>query len=121
MVLGVLEWLAQERPVALGLDDLIAGGATAAAFLEYLLFETDLEPFPVLVLATSRAPTTGEQAVAAMLGRSDRFEGRSRITIPMNPLAVEVLADGLVEFEGLTPVAARRVAERATGHPLFAL
>jgi|GEM_PF-1963249 len=120
LVVRLLRRLARERPVAMGLDDLLAGGASAAAFLEYLLFEADYEPFPILVVATSRPPG-GDPAVAAMLARSDRFEGRSRKTLRVHPLPVEVLADGLVEIEGLPPVAARRVAERASGHPLFAL
>lgn len=119
LVVRVLRRLAQDRPVALGLDDLVAGGPAAAAFVEHLLFEADYEPFPVFVLATTR-PLGADPSVASMLARSDRFEGRSRFTLTLTPLPIEVLADGLVEHEGLTPVTARRVAERATGHPLFA-
>ncbi len=120
LVVRVLRRLARDRPVALGLDDLLAGGASAAAFLEYVLFEADYEPFPLFVLATSRPPA-GDDVVAAMLGRSDRFEGAARVTIRVQALPIEVLADGLAEIQGLDPVAARRVAERSGGHPLFAL
>lgn len=119
LVVRVLRRLAVERPVLLELDDLHGGGPDAAAFLEFLLFESGFEPFPVMLIATAR-DGVADQRFEAALQTSDRYEGHSRRTKALGPLEPEALAECLMEQDGLDAETANRAAVRAGGNPLFA-
>jgi serine/threonine protein kinase/tetratricopeptide (TPR) repeat protein len=115
-----LRRLARQRPVLLTIDDLSSGGADAAAFLDFLLFQGSYEPFPLLVITTVCADNRNE-GFRHGFERSARFEGSLRRVFPLLPLDQDVLARALAVHLGLSQTQARRVARRAAGNPLYAL
>jgi tetratricopeptide (TPR) repeat protein len=120
LVHRTLRRMARARPVLLAMDDLSQGGAGAAAFLEYLLFQGSFEPFPLLTVVTVCTDARSE-GFLHQFERSARFEGTVRHTFPLGPLDQDVLARALVAHLGLGQTQARRVARHAAGNPLYAL
>ena len=111
--------IARRRPVALVVEDLHLAGPTAAAFLEHVLFEVEFEPFPFLYLGTWR-PGAEQPGFLERVARTDRYEGRVRRLIDLEPLAQGALTAGLMEQRGLDRAVAARLATQASGNPLFA-
>ena len=120
LLLRLMRRLAKERPVVVLIDDIHAGGSDSAAFLEYLLFEIDFEPLPMLFLGTVQA-TARSRDFELGLARSDRFEGEGRRLVQLGPVGVEPLKQGLVDGGLLSPEAAAIVARRSGGNPLYAV
>jgi tetratricopeptide (TPR) repeat protein len=112
--------MARRRPVVLAVEDLHVAGSTAAAFLEHLLLELDLEPFPFLYVGTWR-PGAEHPGFLPRLARTDRYAGRSRQILDLEPLPQWTLVEGLTASRDLEPKQARRIAIQAGGNPLFAL
>ena len=115
-----LRRLARSRPVLLTIDDFVYGGADAAAFLEFLLFQGAYEPFPLLIVVALCSDHKNE-SFRALFERSARFEGTSRRTFDLKPLDHEILARALVLHLRLGHTQARRIARRADGNPLYAV
>ncbi len=118
LLVRALRRLGRARPVVLVLDEVEAAGVAMVAFLEVLLLEASLEPWPLLVLATSTRGA-GDAAFEAALNRTARFEGQLRRTLTLGALEPETLARGLAA-QGIAPALAHRIAHRARGNPLFA-
>jgi len=118
LIARMLRRLARRRPVLLLLDDLHHAGPDLVAVVDYLLNEASLEPFPLLILATT---TEGEGGTAfrAALGRLWRFAAPAVQELPLGPLPLDVLSHALVAA-GHELDFAERVARRARGNPLFA-
>ena len=68
--------------------------ATTAAFLEHLLFEMDVDPARILILATMR-DGRHDAIFRNALVRMSRYEGRSYQQIPLGPLGENELRDFL--------------------------
>jgi tetratricopeptide (TPR) repeat protein len=118
LLIRLLRRMAVERPILVTIDDAAAGGEDAAALLTSLLFETGFEPARILAVATVR---DGESdGFDAAMARSDRLENRSRVTLDVGPLDYDVLATVLAEEGEITLEAAKTIARRAGGNPLFA-
>jgi tetratricopeptide (TPR) repeat protein len=115
-----LRRLARSRPVLLTIDDFAHGGADAAAFLEFLLFQGAYEPFPLLIVVAVCSDHQSE-GFRAIFERSARFEGTVRRTFELQPLDHELLARALVSHLQLGHTQARRIARRAAGNPLYAV
>jgi tetratricopeptide (TPR) repeat protein len=115
-----LRRLARSRPVLLTIDDFVYGGADAAAFLEFLLFQGAYEPFPLLIVIALCSDSRNE-GFRALFERSARFEGTVRRTFDLGPLDHEILARALVSHLRLGHTQARRIARRAAGNPLYAV
>ena len=115
-----LQRVARTRPVLLTIDDLGAGGASGAAFLDYLLFQGSFEPFPLLIIVTVCSDNRNESFLH-LFERSARFEGTLRHMFQLAPLDQDLLARALVQHLGLGQTQARRIARRAAGNPLYAL
>jgi tetratricopeptide (TPR) repeat protein len=114
----VLRRMARDRPVLLVLDDIDAGGADAAAFVAFVLFELGFEPCPLLLLVSYRdhhGPEFGRG-----LARSDRHEGSLRHTLALGPLGETDMVEWLRSAHGLSPTTAKVVFDRSGGNPLFA-
>lgn len=120
LVFRYLRRIARDRPVLLTIDDLGYGGASGAAFFDYLLFQGSCEPFPLLVIVTVCADNRNASFLH-LFARSARFEGTLRRMFQLAPLDEDVLARALVQHLGLGHTQARRVARRAAGNPLYAL
>ncbi len=112
--------LSRSRPVLLAIDDLHKGGADAAAFFDYLLFQASFEPFSLFIVATLSDGCKSD-TFRGMLERSARFEGSVRHTFHLKPLDPMVLARGLVSHLGLSPTRARQIARGSDGNPLYAV
>lgn len=106
----MLRRLTSTRPLLLLLDDL-SDDAETSSFLDLLLFEQELEPFPLLVLIPMRAPRS--HPLVRTLERITALE--------LGPLPTEVLARGLERLHNLSPRVAEGIAQRSHGNPLFAL
>jgi serine/threonine protein kinase/tetratricopeptide (TPR) repeat protein len=115
-----LRRVARARPVLLTIDDLGYGGASGAAFLDYLLFQGSCEPFPLLLIVTVCSDNRNASFLH-LFERSTRFEGTLLRMFQLAPLDQDVLARALVQHLGLGHTQARRVARRAAGNPLYAL
>jgi tetratricopeptide (TPR) repeat protein len=115
-----LRRVARDRPALLTIDDLGHGGAGAAAFLDYLLFQGSFEPFPLLIVVTVCSDNRSE-GFQQLFERSARFEGTVRRMFQLTPLDQDVLARALVAHLDLGPTQARRIARRAAGNPLYAV
>ncbi len=111
--------IAQRRPVQLTMDDIALAGSVGTAFLEHFLFEVSFEPFPVLIACTWR-DSDNNPGFLRGLARSDRYEGRDRVTLPVGPLNQGEVVQGLVDGFGLDRAGAARIATRSGGNPLFA-
>jgi len=120
LLLRLMRRLSRDRPLVVLIDDIHAGGADAAAFLEYLLFEIDFEPAPLLFLATVQRSARSRDFEQG-LARSERFEGEARRVLTLGPVGVEPLARGLIEAGMVSPDAAAVVARRSGGNPLYAM
>ena len=120
LLLRMMRRIARVRPLLVAVDDFDHGGEDSAALLEYLLFECGYEPFPMLMLATTRGGNRSRRFEQG-LARTDRFEGISRHVLPLKPVGLEALAAGLAATEGLSTEAATAVARRSGGNPLFAI
>ena len=114
-----LRRIAQRRPLLLTMDDIALAGAVGAAYLEHFLFEVSFEPFPALIACTWRDSDANPPFLRA-LARSDRSEGRDRVTLQLGPLAQGEILQGLVESHGIDRSGAARIATRSGGNPLFA-
>lgn len=115
----VMRRIARHRPVLFLMDDVALAGASAISFLSFCLFEVAYEAFPLLIGVTWRdsdSTPTFEQGLA----RSDRFEGSSRLTWPLEPLAQGTLMLGLRDAADLPRTEAAALASRAGGNPLYA-
>lgn len=119
LVLRLLRRIARLRPILVAVDDLDAGGSDSAAFVEYLLFEADFEPFPMMILGTSRVGARSREFRDGLV-RTDRFEGQGRRLIELGPIPTDAMVEGLVRDRGLTEADAEAVAARSEGSPLFA-
>ena len=120
LLLRQIRRVARVRPLMMAVDDFDLAGEDAAALLEYLLFECAYEPFPFLLVSTSRSGSRSRRFEEGLV-RSDRFEGISRHTLPLGPVPADALAEGLATAEGLDVPAAKAVARRSGGNPLFAI
>jgi tetratricopeptide (TPR) repeat protein len=120
LVLRCLRRLARNRPVLLTIDDFTHGGADAAAFLEFLLFQGAYEPFPLMVVVAVCSDHKNE-GFRTIFERSARFEGTMRRIFDLGPIDHEILARALVAHMRLGHTQARRIARRAAGNPLYAL
>jgi len=119
LILRLLRRIARQRPVLVVVDDVHAGGSDSAAFIEYVLFEADFEPLPLLFLATSRVGARARE-FSEGFGRSDRFEGQGRRTLQLGPIPTWAMVEGLVRDRGLPRAEATTIAARSDGNPLFA-
>lgn len=115
-----LRRLAGVRPVLLLLDDLSSGGADAASFLDYLLFQTNYEPFPMFIVGTLDDGCKNPRFRGA-LERSTRFDSATRRIFRLGPLDESTLAGALRQHLGLGPTSAHRIARQSAGNPLYAM
>lgn len=112
-----LGWLSRERPLVLGLDDVI-WGADALSFVEALL--EHCEPLPVLVVVTASDEGQAEQPWEAdRLARLLDRPGARQLRV--GPLTGDERAALMRESLHLDPAVARRVEARAEGNPMFAV
>jgi len=111
---------AMERLVVFHMDDVHWAPEEAFELMHYLLEGQNVTPYPALVLATLRSEellTNPELRMA--VERLERHMDVSRLTLaPLKRNDVERLVGALLP---LTRAAASVIAERSSGHPLFAI
>lgn len=110
---------AKERPVLLWLDD-IQWGLDSLQFVKHLLERQELNPFPILIMATAREESLVEREVESKF--LDDLMGQSQcLQIDIGPLNADAHAQLVRELLLLQGELARMVEERTAGNPLFAL
>ena len=103
------------QPRVIGLED-VHWGADSLAFVERCLNQTDL---PLLFVATVQDEALANEATQALLKRCSAHEQAE--TLDLEPSAAPMQDELLQRMVGLDPSLRRRICERTSGNPLFAL
>jgi len=117
--LRYLRRLARSRPVLLQVDDFHRGGVDAAALIEFLIFEMDVEPCRLMMMGAMVSREVSDDLSQGLL-RSAHAEGVRRHMIAVPALTSSEIVSGLRQECHISQARAQEIAERSGGLPLVA-
>ncbi|MEZ4322678.1 MAG: protein kinase [Myxococcota bacterium] len=118
LAIAVLAELASTRPIVVVLDD-VQHDLAALELIDSLLILQELQPRPILVLATLRSEDLVDvPELEELLGELLEDPAASELLVePLDPEGRGRLVRSLLELDGAL---AKRIEERTAGNPLFA-